>query len=146
LSKVFFSQQIEFKLLEWIRKVTPWLENRTTDNTLPGTQHKLSDFRDYRRIQKPPKLEQKAKLETDFNTLQTKLRLSNRPPFLPSEGKLVSVSIGLAEMLALELVLRSCTLQKGHCQRVERSGVRRTWFRRMATVGIDAFGTSRPFG
>ena len=34
---------------------------------------------------------QKAKLETDFNTLQTKLRLSNRPAYLPSEGKLVSV-------------------------------------------------------
>lgn len=70
--------------------MTPWLENRTTDNTLPGTQKKLGEFRDYRRVQKPPRLEQKAKLETDFNTLQTKLRLSNRPPYLPSEGKLVS--------------------------------------------------------
>ena len=70
--------------------MTPWLENRTTDNTLPGTQKKLGEFRDYRRVQKPPKLEQKAKLETDFNTLQTKLRLSNRPAYLPSEGKLVS--------------------------------------------------------
>ena len=49
--------------------MTPWLENRTTDNTLPGTQKNLAEFRDYRRIQKPPKLEQKAKLETDFNTL-----------------------------------------------------------------------------
>jgi actinin alpha len=71
--------------------MTPWLENRTTDNTLPGTQKKLGEFRDYRRVQKPPRLEQKAKLETDFNTLQTKLRLSNRPPYLPSDGKLVSV-------------------------------------------------------
>jgi actinin alpha 1/4 len=68
----------------------PWLENRITDNTLPGTQQKLSEFRDYRRVQKPPRLEQKAKLETDFNTLQTKLRLSNRPAYIPSEGKLVS--------------------------------------------------------
>ena len=72
------------KLLEWIRQTTPWLENRTTDNTLPGTQRKLSEFRDYRRSQKPPRLEQKAKLETDFNTLQTKLRLSNRPAYLPT--------------------------------------------------------------
>lgn len=83
-------ERLASDLLEWIRRMTPWLENRTTDNTLPGTQKKLSEFRDYRRVQKPPKLEQKAKLETDFNTLQTKLRLSNRPAYLPSEGKLVS--------------------------------------------------------
>jgi len=76
-------------LLEWIRRTTPWLENRTTDNTLPGTQRKLEEFRDYRRRHKPPKLEEKAKLETTFNTLQTRLRLSNRPAYLPTEGKMV---------------------------------------------------------
>ena len=78
--------------MEWIRRVTPWLENRATDNTVPGTQKKLDEFRDYRRRQKPPKLEQKAKLETTFNTLQTRLRLSNRPAYMPTEGKMVSVS------------------------------------------------------
>lgn len=83
-------ERLASDLLEWIRRTTPWLENKTTDNTLPGTQKKLAEFRDYRRVQKPPRLEQKAKLETDFNTLQTKLRLSNRPAYLPSEGKLVS--------------------------------------------------------
>jgi hypothetical protein len=40
---------------------------------------------------KPPKTEEKGKLITDYNTLQTKLRLSNRPAFLPSEGKLINV-------------------------------------------------------
>ena len=34
--------------------------------------------------------EEKGHLEAAYNTLQTKLRLSNRPAFLPSEGKLVS--------------------------------------------------------
>lgn len=77
-------------LLEWIRRTTPWLENRTTDNTLPGTQKKLEEFRDYRRQHKPPKLEEKARLETTFNTLQTRLRLSNRPAYMPTEGKMVS--------------------------------------------------------
>lgn len=68
------------------------MENRTTDNTLPGTQRKLDEFRDYRRKHKPPKLEDKARLENSFNTLQTRLRLSNRPAYLPTEGKMVSVS------------------------------------------------------
>ncbi|RWS10034.1 Alpha-actinin: sarcomeric-like protein, partial [Dinothrombium tinctorium] len=83
-------ERLASDLLEWIRRTTPWLENRTTDNTLSGVQKKLEEFRQYRRIHKPPRVEQKARLETNFNTLQTKLRLSNRPAYLPSEGKTVS--------------------------------------------------------
>ena len=52
----------------------------------------MEEYRTYRRKHKPPRVEQKAKLETNFNTLQTKLRLSNRPAYMPSEGKMVSVS------------------------------------------------------
>ncbi|KAG9510304.1 hypothetical protein GZH46_01160, partial [Fragariocoptes setiger] len=77
-------------LLDWIRRTTPWLENRTTDNTLSGTQRKLEEFRHYRQKDKPPRVEQKALLETNFNTLQTKLRLNNRPAYMPSEGCQVS--------------------------------------------------------
>uniref|UniRef100_A0A914VLE4 Uncharacterized protein n=1 Tax=Plectus sambesii TaxID=2011161 RepID=A0A914VLE4_9BILA len=76
-------------LLAWIRRWMPWLSNRTTDNTLAGVQKKLDEFRGYRRKEKPPRIEQKGRLETSFNTLQTKLRLSNRPAFLPTEGHLV---------------------------------------------------------
>ena len=54
-------------------------------------QKKLDEYRQYRRKHKPPRVEQKAKLETNFNTLQTKLRLSNRPAYMPTEGKMVSV-------------------------------------------------------
>lgn len=82
-------ERLASDLLAWIRKTTPWLENRQTDNTLPGTQRKLEEFRDYRRKHKPPKLEDKARLENSFNTLQTRLRLSNRPAYLPTEGKTV---------------------------------------------------------
>ncbi|CAF3492349.1 unnamed protein product [Rotaria sp. Silwood1] len=83
-------ERLASDLLEWIKEKRPWLENRATDNTLDGTQAKLGEFRDYCRSQKPPKLSQKAKLETDFNTLQTRLRLSNRPAFTPNEGKLIA--------------------------------------------------------
>ncbi|XP_041351424.1 alpha-actinin-like isoform X4 [Gigantopelta aegis] len=83
-------ERLASELLEWIRKTRPWLENRVTDNTLPGTRHKLEEFRDYRRKHKPPKLNDKAQLENSFNTLQTRLRLSNRPAYLPTEGKMVS--------------------------------------------------------
>ncbi len=99
LSCMFDMWWMCFQLLEWIRRTTPWLENRTTDNTLPGTQRKLEEFRDYRRSHKPPKLEEKAKLETTFNTLQTRLRLSNRPAYMPTEGKMVSVCTTMYRVL-----------------------------------------------
>ncbi|XP_046337527.1 alpha-actinin, sarcomeric-like isoform X2 [Haliotis rufescens] len=83
-------ERLASDLLEWIRKTRPWLENRVTDNTLPGTRRKLDEFRDYRRLHKPPKLNDKAQLENSFNTLQTRLRLSNRPAYIPTEGKMVS--------------------------------------------------------
>lgn len=83
-------ERLASDLLEWIRRTTPWLENRITDNTLSGVQKMLEEFRQYRRVHKPPRVEQKARLETNFNTLQTKLRLSNRPAYIPTEGKLIS--------------------------------------------------------
>lgn len=78
------------QLLDWIRRTMPWLNARQADNSLAGVQKKLEEYRTYRRKHKPPRVEQKAKLETNFNTLQTKLRLSNRPAYIPTEGKLVS--------------------------------------------------------
>uniref|UniRef100_UPI00358F1164 alpha-actinin-2-like n=1 Tax=Myxine glutinosa TaxID=7769 RepID=UPI00358F1164 len=83
-------EKLASELLEWIRRTVPWLENRTAENTMAAMQRKLEDFRDYRRVHKPPKVQEKCQLEINFNTLQTKLRLSNRPAFMPSEGKMVS--------------------------------------------------------
>uniref|UniRef100_A0A7N5ZS67 Actinin, alpha 1 n=1 Tax=Anabas testudineus TaxID=64144 RepID=A0A7N5ZS67_ANATE len=83
-------EKLASDLLEWIRRTIPWLENRLPENTMQAMQQKLEDFRDYRRLHKPPKVQEKCQLEINFNTLQTKLRLSNRPAFMPSEGKMVS--------------------------------------------------------
>ncbi|XP_073337905.1 alpha-actinin-2b isoform X3 [Pagrus major] len=83
-------ERLASELLEWIRRTTPWLENRTPEKTMVEMQRKLEDFRDYRRQHKPPKVQEKCQLEINFNTLQTKLRISNRPAFMPSEGKMVS--------------------------------------------------------
>uniref|UniRef100_A0A674BSJ3 Actinin alpha 3b n=1 Tax=Salmo trutta TaxID=8032 RepID=A0A674BSJ3_SALTR len=65
-------------------------QNRMAEQQMRAMQQKLEDFRDYRRIHKPPRVQEKCQLEINFNTLQTKLRLSNRPAFMPSEGKMVS--------------------------------------------------------
>ncbi|KAM6389920.1 LOW QUALITY PROTEIN: alpha-actinin-4-like, partial [Rhynochetos jubatus] len=83
-------EKLASDLLEWIRRTIPWLEDRSPQKTMQDTQQKLEDFRDYRRVHKPPKVQEKCQLEINFNTLQTKLRLSNRPAFMPSEGRMVS--------------------------------------------------------
>uniref|UniRef100_A0A8C1FFS0 Actinin, alpha 2b n=1 Tax=Cyprinus carpio carpio TaxID=630221 RepID=A0A8C1FFS0_CYPCA len=83
-------ERLASELLEWIRRTIPWLENRVPEKTMSEMQRKLEDFRDYRRKHKPPKVQEKCQLEISFNTLQTKLRISNRPAFMPSEGKMVS--------------------------------------------------------
>ncbi|KAK0409449.1 hypothetical protein QR680_004544 [Steinernema hermaphroditum] len=76
-------------LLNWIRRWKPWLNNRPSDEPLDGIRQKHNDFRQYRRGEKPPRIQEKGGLETLFNTLQTKLRLSNRPAFMPREGHLI---------------------------------------------------------
>ncbi|XP_028920604.1 alpha-actinin-4 isoform X4 [Ornithorhynchus anatinus] len=83
-------EKLASDLLEWIRRTVPWLEDRNPQKTIQQMQQMLEDFRDYRRLHKPPKVQEKCQLEINFNTLQTKLRLSNRPAFMPSEGKMVS--------------------------------------------------------
>ncbi|XP_054883890.1 alpha-actinin-4-like isoform X2 [Poeciliopsis prolifica] len=83
-------EKLASDLLEWIRRTIPWLENRTQEKTVKDLQAKQEDFRDYRTVHKPPKVQEKCQLEISFNTLQTKLRLNNRPAFMPSEGRMVS--------------------------------------------------------
>ncbi|KAJ8348354.1 hypothetical protein SKAU_G00269430 [Synaphobranchus kaupii] len=86
-------EKLASELLEWIWLTVPWLENRAAEQSMPAMQQKLEDFHDYHRVHKPPRVREKFQLEIDFNTLQTKLRLSNRPAFMPSEGKMVSVRL-----------------------------------------------------
>lgn len=78
-------------LLEWIEHMVPWIEQMREQRacSIEEVKERLEEFRTYRQSVKPPKTEEKGKLTTDYNTLQTKLRLSNRPAFLPTEGKLI---------------------------------------------------------
>jgi actinin alpha len=68
----------------------PWLGDRVPENTLQDAQSRLEEFRQYATVTKPPKAQEKGNLETHFHTLQTKLRLSSRPAYVPSEGRLVT--------------------------------------------------------
>ena len=77
-------------LLERIKEKILWLENREAGNNVSEAQIKLEAFRGYRADTKPGMLEEKAHIETTFNTMQNRLRLNNRPAYIPAEGKKVS--------------------------------------------------------
>lgn len=49
------------QLLEWIRRTIPWLENRTQEKTVNDMQAKQEDFRDYRCVHKPPKVQKNSR-------------------------------------------------------------------------------------
>ncbi|XP_065919404.1 alpha-actinin-1-like [Dysidea avara] len=83
-------EQMASDLLEWIQATMPWLNDRSPEATLQSAQERLEEFRTYAQTTKPPKSEEKGKLEAHFHTLQTKLRVSSRPAFIPSEGRLVT--------------------------------------------------------
>jgi actinin alpha len=83
-------EQMTSKLLEWIRATILWLEDHTPQITVQDGQSRLEEYRNYAQETKPPKAEDKGRLETHFHTLQTKLRVSGRPAYVPSEGKLVT--------------------------------------------------------
>ena len=82
-------ERLTSDLLDWMAKKIPDLNDRT-DKGYEDMQNRLNDYRKYKAEEKPPKVDDKASLENLYNTLQTKLRLSNRPTYMPSEGKLVS--------------------------------------------------------
>lgn len=65
------------------------IQDRTTDGTISGARSKLDHYRGYRGFEKPPRLDEKTLLENTYNTLQTRLRLANRPSFLPTEGRMI---------------------------------------------------------
>nr|WAW84868.1 alpha-actinin [Halisarca dujardinii] len=93
------------KLLEWIRATQPWMVEHEPKTTVGNGQQSLEEFRNYAHSVKPPKAEEKGRLETHFHTLQTKLRVSGRPAYVPSEGKLVTDIA--AEWKALEAAEKS---------------------------------------
>lgn len=77
-------------LLAWIEQTIGRLQDKDFGNSMQGVQAKLSEFRNYRFSDRPPKSAEKAKLESQYSTIQTKLRLRNRPPYQPKAGRAIT--------------------------------------------------------
>ena len=78
-------------LIEWIMHMVPWIDSMREQRAGSKAEvtSRLEEFRTYRMSIKPPKTEEKGRLITEYNTLQTTLRLSNRPAFIPVKGRTI---------------------------------------------------------
>lgn len=74
------------KLTDWINETNSKLEDRNFPEDLAGLQSLLDAFKDFKSNEKPPKSKDLTELEAAYNSIQTKLRLNNRPPFVAPEG------------------------------------------------------------
>lgn len=92
-------------LTDWIKKKKVDFEKREPNSSMAEAEAMLHALRQYRAEEKPLKIEEKARLETTFRTLQTRLRLNNRPAYLPKEGMLI------ADVILLWKQLETCERQ-----------------------------------
>ncbi|VDK34828.1 unnamed protein product [Taenia asiatica] len=77
-------------LKEWIIEKKAYFDHREPILNLEDVNRSIEGLRQYQTEEKPAKIEEKSHLETTFRTLQTRLRLNNRPPYLPSDGMLIA--------------------------------------------------------
>eukprot|EP00039_Didymoeca_costata_P018002 m.331716 g.331716 ORF g.331716 m.331716 type:complete len:894 (+) comp16784_c0_seq1:77-2758(+) len=76
-------------LLEWIPKAIDSLSQRPLLSSVQQCLDTLKTFSAFRTQEYPAKVKEKAELEAHYSSLQMKLRLSGRPPYEPSEGKMI---------------------------------------------------------
>jgi len=74
------------KLVDWINKVKPGIDDRNFENSLDGVKNQIEDFKSYKSNEKPPKTSDKAALDSLFGNIALKLRSNNRPAFDPPAG------------------------------------------------------------
>lgn len=74
-------------LLQWIESTIETLGDRQFENSLVGVQGQLSQFANYRTVEKPPKFVEKGNLEVLLFSLQSKMRANNQKPYTPKEGE-----------------------------------------------------------
>jgi len=69
----------------WSKGKTGERKHHSYDNTLAGVEREWDALNAYKKSAKPEKANEKLDVESAFNSLQAKLRVNNRPAFVPPE-------------------------------------------------------------
>ncbi|KMQ98255.1 spectrin beta chain isoform x6 [Lasius niger] len=138
-------------LLRWIEATIEALGDRRFANSLVGVQSQLSQFSNYRTVEKPPKFVEKGNLEVLLFTLQSKMRANNQKPYTPKEGKMISDINKAWERLEKaeherELALREELIRQEKLEQLaarfnRKASMRETWLsENQRLVSQDNFG------
>ncbi|GAM22206.1 hypothetical protein SAMD00019534_053810 [Acytostelium subglobosum LB1] len=73
-------------LVQWINDTTQKLHSRDFGESVESVQALIQQYKNYKSSEKPPRGQELLELETIFNSLQTKLKLNHREPFVPPAG------------------------------------------------------------
>eukprot|EP01132_Coremiostelium_polycephalum_P011567 gene11567-14169_t len=73
-------------LVDWINQNTQQFNSRDFGESIESVQNHMTALKDYKNTTKPEKGQEVLELESIFNSLQTKLRLNKREPFVPPTG------------------------------------------------------------
>jgi len=142
-------------LLKWIEVTIDQLGDRNFANSLVGVQQQLTQFNNYRTVEKPPKFDEKGNLEVLLFTLQSKMRANNQKPYTPKEGKLISDINKAWERLEKaeherELALREELIRQEKLEQLaarfnRKASMRETWLsENQRLVSQDNFGFDLP--
>lgn len=138
-------------LLNWIETTIGSLGDREFANSLIGVQQQLSQFANYRTVEKPPKFVEKGNLEVLLFTLQSKMRANNQKPYTPKEGRMISDINKAWERLEKaeherELALREELIRQEKLEQLanrfnRKAAMRETWLsENQRLVSVDNFG------
>lgn len=138
-------------LLNWIETTIVSLGDREFANSLVGVQQQLSQFANYRTVEKPPKFVEKGNLEVLLFTLQSKMRANNQKPYIPKEGRMISDINKAWERLEKaeherELALREELIRQEKLEQLaarfnRKASMRETWLsENQRLVSQDNFG------
>lgn len=83
-------ESLASELLKWIKTKTADMNKRDFKNSLEGIQSQLKEYDEYRKVEKPPKMDERANLEILLFDIQTKLRAANRKAYTPKEGQMIN--------------------------------------------------------
>eukprot|EP00037_Helgoeca_nana_P009518 m.83397 g.83397 ORF g.83397 m.83397 type:complete len:896 (-) comp19632_c0_seq1:1731-4418(-) len=82
-------EQLASDLLEWIPTTIARLNERPALGSVQACIDHLETMSAFRTEEYPQKLKEKGNLEAKHSHIQTKLRLSGRAPFMPSDGRMI---------------------------------------------------------
>ncbi|XP_069119024.1 LOW QUALITY PROTEIN: spectrin beta chain-like [Argopecten irradians] len=77
------------RLLEWIVRKVEELNDRNFPNSVEGIQKELIKFKEYRTVEKPPKMREKGNIEAQYFNIQAKLKANGQILYTPPEGQLI---------------------------------------------------------